>query len=234
MTAASPASLELPATGWLRRYRVRAHGEIDQAQARRAAQGRHRRRRRLRPIEATLDREQGANVWITMALREGKNREIKRVLEHLGLEVNRLIRISFGPFQLGDLAEGAVEEVQGARLRDQLGKRLAEEAGVDFSSPRRENAEPEHVVEEERRQRAKTRPRKHVSTLRAEREEVRGKGPRARIERSATSDRKGRAVAVETIAPVRRAEERPVATRNARRFQAERKTMRRHAPRLRR
>ena len=83
-------------------------------------------------IEATLDRVQGANSWLTMGLREGKNREIKRVLEHLGLEVNRLIRLSFGPFQLGESAEGALEEVKTRVLRDQLGPVLAEAAGVDF------------------------------------------------------------------------------------------------------
>ncbi|WP_156747715.1 pseudouridine synthase, partial [Methylosinus sp. 3S-1] len=219
-------TLELPATGWTRRYRVRAHGEIDQARLDELRKGVTVDDVDYAPIEARLDRVQGANVWITMALREGKNREIKRVLEHLGLGVNRLIRISFGPFQLGELAEGAVEEVKLKILREQLGKGLAELAGVDFSSPRRETAEPEHVIEEERRQHAKTRARKHVSTLRAEVEESRGKkAPRARIERSATADRKGRAVAVETIKPVRRRLEEeapPLATRNARRFQAER------------
>jgi len=86
-------------------------------------------------IEATLDRQQGANCWLTMALREGKNREIKRVLEHLGLKVNRLIRLSFGPFQLGEMAEGEVAEVRTRVLRDQLGPLLAQAAGVDFSSP---------------------------------------------------------------------------------------------------
>ena len=74
-------------------------------------------------IEATLDREQGANVWLTFAMREGKNREVQNVLGHLGLAVNRLIRVSFGPFQLGELAEGAVEEVKTRVLREQLGER---------------------------------------------------------------------------------------------------------------
>ena len=73
------------------------------------------------PIEATLDREQGTNVWLTFAIREGKNREVRNVLEHLGLKVNRLIRVSFGPFQLGELADGAIEEVKTEVLRDQLG-----------------------------------------------------------------------------------------------------------------
>ncbi len=86
-------------------------------------------------IEATLDREQGANIWLTFAIREGKNREVRNVLEHLGLQVNRLIRISFGPFQLGEMREGAVEEVRTRMLRDQLGERIAALAGADFTGP---------------------------------------------------------------------------------------------------
>ncbi len=96
-------TLELPATGWLRRYRVRAHGAIDQAQLDALADGVVIEGVEYRGIEAKIDRTQGANVWLTMGLREGKNREIKRVLEHLGLAVNRLIRVSYGPFQLGEL-----------------------------------------------------------------------------------------------------------------------------------
>ncbi|MGA7384376.1 MAG: pseudouridine synthase, partial [Methylocella sp.] len=92
--------LELPATGWVRRYRVRAKGETDQAILDRLREGLTLDGVKYAGIEATLDRAQGANSWLTMALREGKNREIKRVLEHLGLQVNRLIRLSFGPFQL--------------------------------------------------------------------------------------------------------------------------------------
>lgn len=124
--------LELPKTGWLRRYRVRANGETDQAQLEALADGITIDGVDYAGIEAKLDRVQGANCWLTMGLREGKNREIKRVLEHLGLEVNRLIRLSFGPFQLLDLAEGAVEEVRTRVLKDQLGAALAAEAGVDF------------------------------------------------------------------------------------------------------
>ncbi len=78
------------------------------------------------PVEARIDREQGSNLWLTISLREGKNREVKRIAEHLGLTVNRLIRVSFGPFALGDLAEGAVEEVKRRVLADQLGAKLAE------------------------------------------------------------------------------------------------------------
>ena len=107
--------LELPATGWLRRYRVRAFGSVTQAAARRA-QGRHRGRRRpVRPDRSQLERDQGSNVWMVLSLREGKNREVKNVLAALGLQVNRLIRVSYGPFQLGDLPEGEVEIVPGPR-----------------------------------------------------------------------------------------------------------------------
>lgn len=95
--------LELPTTGWLRRYRVRAHGEVDQAALDKLKDGIAVDGVLYGAIDATLDRTQGHNVWITMGLREGKNREIKNVLGALRLEVNRLIRISYGPFQLGDL-----------------------------------------------------------------------------------------------------------------------------------
>ena len=87
------------------------------------------------PIEAELDREQGVNVWLTLALREGKNREVKSVLDHLGLAVNRLIRVSFGPFQLGELAEGAVEEVRTRILREQLGERIETLPGPTSLTP---------------------------------------------------------------------------------------------------
>ena len=112
-------ALELPATGWLRRYRVRAHGKIAQAQLDALRHGIKVDGIRYGAIEATLDREQGANVWLTFAMREGKNREVRNVLGHLGLEVNRLIRVSYGPFQLGDLPDGAVEEIKTRALREQ-------------------------------------------------------------------------------------------------------------------
>ena len=124
--------LELPETGWLRRYRVRAKGETDQAALDALADGIEIDGIEYAGIEAKLDRLQGSNCWLTMGLREGKNREIKRVLEHIGLEVNRLIRLSFGPFQLLDLPEGAVEEVRTRVLREQLGENLSAAAGVDF------------------------------------------------------------------------------------------------------
>ncbi|EJC82756.1 pseudouridine synthase family protein [Rhizobium leguminosarum bv. trifolii WSM2297] len=128
-------ALELPATGWLRRYRVRAHGEIDQDALDKLKDGIAVDGVLYGSIEATLDRTQGSNVWITMGLREGKNREIKNVMGALGLDVNRLIRISYGPFQLGDLPEGHVIEVRGRTLRDQLGPRLIEEAKANFDAP---------------------------------------------------------------------------------------------------
>jgi 23S rRNA pseudouridine2605 synthase len=127
--------LELPSTGWLRRYRVRAHGNIDQAALDQLADGVTIDGVDYMGIEAKLDREQGSNAWLTLGLREGKNREIKKILEHLGLAVNRLIRISFGPFELGDLPEGEVVEVRTRVLRDQLGVKLAKEANVDFDAP---------------------------------------------------------------------------------------------------
>jgi 23S rRNA pseudouridine2605 synthase len=132
--------LELPSTGWLRRYRVRAHGIIDQAALDRLGGGITLDGVDYLGIEARLDRQQGDNVWITMGLREGKNREIKKVLEHLGLAVNRLIRVSFGPFELGDLAEGEIAEVRTRVLREQLGLKFAREASADFDAPMIERA----------------------------------------------------------------------------------------------
>ncbi len=128
-------TLELPATGWLRRYRVRAHGRVRQEELDRLRDGITIAGIRYGSIEAKLEREQGANSWLSFAMREGKNREVKNVLGHLGLAVNRLIRVSFGPFQLGDLPEGAVEEVKTRVLRDQLGERIAALSGADFSAP---------------------------------------------------------------------------------------------------
>ncbi|MVA99568.1 pseudouridine synthase [Nitratireductor sp. CAU 1489] len=128
-------TLELPATGWLRRYRVRVHGAVDEARLKSLADGIAVDGVFYGSIDATLERQQGSNAWLSIGLREGKNREVKNVLGSLGLEVTRLIRISFGPFQLADLAEGAVLEVKGKTLRDQLGERLIEEAGANFDAP---------------------------------------------------------------------------------------------------
>jgi 23S rRNA pseudouridine2605 synthase len=127
--------LELPETGWLRRYRVRAHGQIRQDQLDRLRSGLTLEGVHYGPIEATLDRTQGTNVWLNVAIREGKNREVRNVLGALGLQVNRLIRVSFGPFQLADLPAGEVEEVTTRVLRQQLGERVSQIAGCDFSAP---------------------------------------------------------------------------------------------------
>jgi 23S rRNA pseudouridine2605 synthase len=126
--------LELPATGWLRRYRVRAFGSVTQEQLDGLKDGIEVDGVQYGPIEAILERTQGSNTWMVLGLREGKNREVKNVLGAMGLQVNRLIRVSYGPFQLGDLAEGEVETVPARVLREQLGKRLAAEAGADFDS----------------------------------------------------------------------------------------------------
>ncbi|MGD9925885.1 MAG: pseudouridine synthase, partial [Pseudorhodoplanes sp.] len=124
-------------------YRVRAHGSILQPQLDALRKGVTVDGVRYGAIEATVDRVQGANVWLTFAIREGKNREVRNVLEHLGLKVNRLIRVSFGPFQLGDLPEGAVEEVRTRHLREQLGERIATQAEADFTGPITMAEEPE-------------------------------------------------------------------------------------------
>jgi len=114
-------TLELPATGWLRRYRVRLHGRPSEDTFEPLRQGLTVDGERFQPMQVSLDRQQGANAWITVGLREGKNREIRRALGELGFTVNRLIRVSYGPFQLGALKPGAVEEVRRRVLRDQLG-----------------------------------------------------------------------------------------------------------------
>jgi 23S rRNA pseudouridine2605 synthase len=127
--------LELPATGWLRRYRVRVHGKVDEKALADLSEGIAVDGVYYGAVEASLDRVQGANAWLTIGLREGKNREVKNILAALGLEVTRLIRVSYGPFQLGEIPEGEVLEVRGRTLRDQLGPRLIEQAGANFEAP---------------------------------------------------------------------------------------------------
>jgi 23S rRNA pseudouridine2605 synthase len=135
--------LELPATGWTRRYRVRAFGEVSETQLRDLAGGLTVSGMTYGPIEASLEREQGGNVWISVSIREGKNREVRRIMEHLGLTVNRLIRVSFGPFMLGDLETGQIEEVKTAVLKDQLGPRLSRQLGVKREPLREERRLPQ-------------------------------------------------------------------------------------------
>lgn len=126
--------LELPSTGWLRKYRVRINGrpkEEDFAPLRRGlvVEG-----ERFQEMTVTLDRQQGANAWLTIGLREGKNREIRRAIEDIGFTVNRLIRVSYGPFQLGTLKAGAVEEIRRRVLRDQLGLEIETPEGTATSA----------------------------------------------------------------------------------------------------
>ncbi|WP_290560360.1 pseudouridine synthase [Aestuariivita sp.] len=113
--------LELPSTGWLRRYRVRIKGRPKDEDFAPLRTGLTVGADRFQPMQVTLDRQQGANAWLTIGLREGKNREIRRAIEDIGFTVNRLIRISYGPFQLGTLKPGAVEELRRRVVRDQLG-----------------------------------------------------------------------------------------------------------------
>jgi 23S rRNA pseudouridine2605 synthase len=203
--------LELPATGWLRRYRVRAHGSItpDRLDALRngvTISGIH-----YSAIEAAIDRVQASNLWLNFAIREGKNREVRNVLDHLGLEVTRLIRVSFGPFQLRELGEGAVEEVPTRVLREQLGERLVAQSGADFSTavrerpPRKKRDEPpadttkkptNHAwrAYEEERPRKMLRRKYHGAMRDAESAQQK---PAVAPRTDALTDRKGRRVSVE-------------------------------------
>jgi 23S rRNA pseudouridine2605 synthase len=113
--------LELPSTGWLRKYRVRVKGAPNETTLEPLRKGIVIDRERFQPMTVSIDRQQGANAWLTIGIREGKNREIRRAMDHVGLTVNRLIRISYGPFQLGQLKSGQVEEIRRKIVRDQLG-----------------------------------------------------------------------------------------------------------------
>ena len=168
--------LELPDTGWLRRYRVRAHGDVAQEKLDELRNGIEIDGVKYGPIEATLERDQGANVWILFAIREGKNREVRNVMAHLGLEVNRLIRVSYGPFQLGDVPEGEVQEVRSRLLRDQLGERIAAAAGADFKLPVHDDAPDSDAAE------PREKPRRRAGLI-ADR-----KGRRVLVERSARDE----------------------------------------------
>jgi 23S rRNA pseudouridine2605 synthase len=113
--------LELPSNGWIRRYRVRVFGRLEQADLDRLKAGVTIDGVSYGPVEAALDRQQGGNAWATVSLKEGKNREVRRLMEFLGVKVNRLIRVSFGPFHLGLLKEGSVDEIPFKALKEQLG-----------------------------------------------------------------------------------------------------------------
>ena len=133
--------LELPATGWLRRYRVRLHGRPQDEDFAPLREGLTVAGERFQPMQVTLDRQQGSNAWITVGLREGRNREIRRALADIGFTVNRLIRVSYGPFQLGNLASGAVEELRPRVVREQLGLAPPPEAATRPARPKRRNAD---------------------------------------------------------------------------------------------
>ena len=128
-------ALELPSTGWVRRYRVRALGRatqetLDGLKKGVTVEGIH-----YGPIEATLERQLESNCWIAVAIREGKNREVRRVMESLGLKVSRLIRVAFGPFELPPIAECDVKEVETAALKKALGPEIIKQAEADFDAP---------------------------------------------------------------------------------------------------
>jgi 23S rRNA pseudouridine2605 synthase len=127
--------LELPATAWLRRYRVRAMGRVTQEALDKLRKGVTVDGVHYGPIEATLERQLESNVWLHFAIREGKNREVRKVMESLGLKVSRLIRISYGPFELGPLAECAVKEIETAELRKILGPQIVAQSEADFDAP---------------------------------------------------------------------------------------------------
>jgi 23S rRNA pseudouridine2605 synthase len=117
--------LERPETGWLRRYRVRVNGYVDEKALAALSHGVTVEGERYGPIDAGLDSRKGDNAWLSVGLREGRNREVRRVMAHLNLQTSRLIRIAYGPFQLGLLPRGSVEEVPAKILREQLPKAAA-------------------------------------------------------------------------------------------------------------
>lgn len=139
--------LEHPSRGWVRRYRVRVHGRVDDKQLARLKRGITVDDVRYGPIDARIDKApegepksaaKKANTWVTVSLTEGKNREVRKVMEFIGLTVNRLIRVSYGPFQLGNLEPGVLEEVPRHVLRQQLGKAAPE--GLNKKRLRHEKA----------------------------------------------------------------------------------------------
>ncbi|MCB1405179.1 MAG: pseudouridine synthase [Rhodobacteraceae bacterium] len=135
--------LELPSTGWLRKYRVRVNGTPTEAMVEPLRKGITLDGERFQPMMVTIDKQQGANAWLTVGIREGKNREIRRAMDAVGLAVNRLIRTAYGPFQLGNLASGAIEELRPRTLRDQLGLKVDEVAeGRAAPLPQGETAAP--------------------------------------------------------------------------------------------
>lgn len=164
-------ALELPATGWLRRYRVRALGRVTQETLDGLKKGVTVEGVHYGPIEATLERQLESNCWLAVGIREGKNREVRKVMESLGLKVSRLIRIAFGPFELGSIEECAVKEVETPALRKALGPEIIKLAEADFEAP---------LGDDEMRVPAKGKPE-------------RGKGQRGRDERDGRRHSEGKA-----------------------------------------
>lgn len=128
--------LELPASGWIRRYRARVHGRVEPRKLAGLARGVRVDGVDYGPIRAELERQTASNAWLKLALTEGKNREVRKVLEHLGLAVNRLIRVAYGPFQLGRLPRGALDEVPAKVLAEQLGLGGERKIGTAKAKPR--------------------------------------------------------------------------------------------------
>jgi len=122
--------LELPSTGWTRRYRVRAYGRVRQSDLDKLKDGVNVEGIEYGPVRANLDSQQGGNVWLTISINEGKNREIRQICRHLDLHVNRLIRTAYGPFQLGKLPKTGIEEISGKQMKEQLGKTICNEIGL--------------------------------------------------------------------------------------------------------
>ncbi len=180
-------ALELPDTGWLRRYRVRAHGDVTQAQLDELKNGVEVDGVKYGSIDATLERDNAANVWIVFAIREGKNREVRNVMAHLGLEVNRLIRISYGPFQLGEIEEGQVEEIKSRVLRDQLGDKIVAMSGAQFDKPVKDVAEGDDASRPKERIKGRIKPVGSKSGLIADR-----KGRRILVTRAGSEEARAR------------------------------------------
>ncbi|ANC91858.1 pseudouridine synthase [Azospirillum humicireducens] len=195
--------LELPATGWTRRYRVRVFGEVDEKQLAALEKGPTIEGVKYGPIEAVLDRIQGRNAWLTVSLKEGKNREIRKVMESLGLQVNRLIRVAYGPFQLGKLEEGAVEEVPKRVVREQIAPFFGTPEGAEpaeSGTKQRAKARADAAVKSAPAKSApgKTAPGKTVAA------KADAKAAPKRAPRSATKRHEAEAARVEETKPARR------------------------------
>ena len=150
--------LELPSTGWSRKYRVRVQGHISETQLASLSNGINIDGISYGQIITKLDRHMTSNSWLTMVIREGKNREVRRIMEHLGHKVSRLIRISYGPFQLGGLAEGEVEAIRSRTLTDQLGKTFSEpNAKTSILMARKRGKHADHSRKPPRRKINKTK-----------------------------------------------------------------------------